>query len=194
MTVEVEERPVEADEAEVGDASVVDSESAAVEAHSGRPWARWTGLTLAFAAMLLAIAAGYFNWQNGSVRLAQAAATESVRAASDGTVAMLSYRPDTVDTELKSAASRLTGSFRGEYTKLVDTVVAPGAKQKHISAAATVPDAASVSATENHAVVLVFVNQTTTIGADAPTASTSTVRVTLDKVHDRWLISQFDPV
>jgi Mce-associated membrane protein len=57
-----------------------------------------------------------------------------------------------------------------------------------------VPDAASVSATENHAVVLVFVNQTTTIGTDAPTASTSTVRVTLDKVDDRWLISQFDPV
>ena len=107
---------------------------------------------------------------------------------------MLSYRPETVDTELRSAADRLTGGFRGEYTKLVDTVVAPGAKQKHISAVATVPDAASVSATENHAVVLVFVNQTTSIGKDAPTASTSTVRVTLDKVHERWLISQFDPV
>lgn len=194
MTVDVEERPVEPDETEAAEATVVEAEPAAVQSDSRKHWARWTGLTLAFAAMLLAVAAGYFNWQDGSVRLAQAAATESVRAASDGTVAMLSYRPETVDTELKSATGRLTGGFRDEYTKLVDTVVAPGAKQKHISAVATVPDAASVSATENHAVVLVFVNQTTTIGADAPTASTSTVRVTLDKVHDRWLISQFDPV
>ncbi|OBJ38618.1 hypothetical protein A5630_28960 [Mycolicibacterium mucogenicum] len=194
VTVDVEERPVEPDETEVAEAAVVEAEPAAAQSDSRKPWARWAGLALAFAAMLLALAAGYFNWQDGSVRLAQAAATQSVRAASDGTVAMLSYRPETVDTELKSAAGRLTGGFRDEYTKLVDTVVAPGAKQKHISAVATVPDAASVSATENHAVVLVFVNQTTTIGADAPTASTSTVRVTLDKVHDRWLISQFDPV
>ena len=72
--------------------------------------------------------------------------------------------------------------------------MAPGAKQKHISTMATVPSAASVSATENHAVVLVFINQTTTIGNDTPTGSTSSVRVTLDKVHERWLISQFDPV
>lgn len=194
MTVDVEERPVAVGEAESTEAEDVQAEPAVGQGDSRKPWARWAGLTLAIGAMLLALAAGYFKWQDDSVRLAQAAATESVRAAADGTVAMLSYRPETVDTELKSAAGRLTGSFRGEYTKLVDTVVAPGAKQKHISAVATVPDAASVSATENHAVVLIFVNQTTTIGADAPTASTSTVRVTLDKVHDRWLISQFDPV
>ncbi|MCT7368593.1 hypothetical protein [Mycolicibacterium llatzerense] len=189
MTVDIEERPVSVEAAEA-----VDAEPAVVQSDSGRPWARWVGVALAAVAMLLAVAAGYLKWQDDSVRLAQTAATESVRAASEGTIAMLSYRPDTVDTELKAAADRLTGGFRGEYTKLVDTVVAPGAKQKHISAVATVPDAASVSATENHAVALVFVNQTTTIGNDAPTGSTSTVRVTLDKVHDRWLISQFDPV
>jgi Mce-associated membrane protein len=73
-------------------------------------------------------------------------------------------------------------------------VVAPGAKQQHITAVATVPAAASVSATESHAEVLVFVDQTTTIGNDSPTQTTSSVRVTLDKVGGRWLISQFDPV
>jgi Mce-associated membrane protein len=41
---------------------------------------------------------------------------------------------------------------------------------------------------------LVFVDQTTTIGNDAPTQTTSSVRITLERVHDRWLISQFDPV
>jgi Mce-associated membrane protein len=73
-------------------------------------------------------------------------------------------------------------------------VVIPGATQKQISAVATVPAAASVSATENHAVVLVFVNQTVTVGTGAPTDTASSVRVTLDKVADRWLISGFDPV
>jgi len=44
------------------------------------------------------------------------------------------------------------------------------------------------------ALVLAFVKQTTIIGSDRPTNTTSSVRVTLDKVDDRWLISQFDPV
>ncbi|MBN9635487.1 MAG: hypothetical protein J0H22_09840, partial [Actinobacteria bacterium] len=154
MTVDVEERTVSLDEV-----AVVEAEPAVAQTDSRRPWARWAGAALATAAMLLAVAAGYLKWEDGSVRLAEGAAADSVRAASDGTVAMLSYHPETVDTELKAAADRLTGGFRGEYTKLVDTVVAPGAKQKHIAAVATVPDAASVSATENHAVVLVFVNQ-----------------------------------
>jgi Mce-associated membrane protein len=43
-------------------------------------------------------------------------------------------------------------------------------------------------------VVLVFVNQTVIVGQDAPTDTASAVRVTLDKVGDRWLISSFDPV
>jgi Mce-associated membrane protein len=72
--------------------------------------------------------------------------------------------------------------------------VIPGAKQQQITAVATVPAASSVSASVDHAVALVFVDQTTTVGSGAPTALASTVRVALDKVNGRWLISQFDPV
>ena len=178
----------------------IDSEAEAVEPeptaaeHRSISWSQLAAAGLAALAMILAIAAGYLKWQDDSARLARTAAAASVHAATDSTIALLSYQPESVDAELKAAADRLTGSFRDQYTQLVNTVVAPGSKQKHISAVATVPSAASVSATENHAVVLVFVNQTTTIGNDTPTGSTSSVRVTLDKVHDRWLISQFDPV
>jgi len=42
--------------------------------------------------------------------------------------------------------------------------------------------------------VLVFVNQTVIVGQDAPTDTASSVRVTMDKVGDHWLISKFDPV
>ena len=145
-------------------------------------------------ALILALGAGYLKWQDGSARLAQTAATQSVQAAKDSTIAILSYQPDTVDRDLTAAADRLTGDFRDEYRQLITSVVAPGAKQMHISAVATVPAASLASATANHAVVLVFVNQTTTIGNDPPTNTTSSVRVTLEKIEDRWLISQFEPV
>ena len=145
-------------------------------------------------ALLLAAAAGLLKWHDGSAREAGAARAESVRAATDSTIALLSYKPDTVEKDLDAARSRLTGSFLNVYTSLTHDVVIPGAKQKQISAVATVPAAASTSTTENRAEVLLFVNQTVVIGQDAPTNTASSVRVTLDKVGGRWLISQFDPV
>jgi Mce-associated membrane protein len=145
-------------------------------------------------ALLLAAAAGYLKWVDGTARDAEVARSESVQAAMDSTVAMLSYRPDTVEQNLAAARDRMTGPFRDSYSSLTHDVVIPGAKQRQISAVATVPAAASVSATASHAGVLVFVDQTTIIGNDPPSDSASSVRVTLERVHDRWLISQFDPV
>jgi Mce-associated membrane protein len=100
-----------------------------------------------------------------------------------------------IETQTKLTAARdlLTRSFRDSYTSLVNDVVIPGAQQKKISAAATVPAEASMSASADHAVVLVFVNQTVVIGEDAPSATSSAVQGTLDKAGNRWLISGFDP-
>jgi Mce-associated membrane protein len=159
---------------------------------------RWSRL-IAYAlvpglALLVTSVAGFLKWQDASVRDAAAARAESVRAATDGTIALLSYRPDTVQKDLEAARGKLTGTFLDAYTKLTHDVVIPGAKQKQISAVATVPGAASKSATANHAVVLLFVNQSVIMGQDAPTNSASSVRVTLDKIDGRWLISGFDPV
>ena len=39
-----------------------------------------------------------------------------------------------------------------------------------------------------------FVDQTVVVGSDAPTNTASSVRVTLEKVGGRWLISGFDPI
>jgi Mce-associated membrane protein len=177
------------------EAGLVDAAAAPAESGARFGWTRLLAYgVLPALALILALGAGYLKWQDGSARLSQTAATQSVRAATDSTIAILSYRPDTVDADLTAAGGRLTGAFRDQYTQLITSVVAPGAKQQHISAVATVPAAALVSATASHAVVLVFINQTTTIGNDPPTHTASSVRVTLEKVHDRWLISQFDPV
>jgi len=145
-------------------------------------------------ALMLAMGAGYLKWLDSSARGSQPARIESVRAATDGTIAMLSYKPDTVEKDLGAASDRLTGKFKDAYRSLTHDVVIPGAKQQQISAVATVPAAASVSAAENHAVVMVFVDQSVTIGSGAPTDTASTVRVNLDKLGGTWLIAGFDPI
>jgi Mce-associated membrane protein len=192
-----------ADEAEAADeADLLEADDAPDDEPDDAPdkqgarfsWGRLLIAALPVLALILALGVGYLKWLDGTARESRAAAEQSIRAASDSTVAILSYKPETVDQELKAAADRLAEPFRQQYTQLVNDVVAPGAKQQHISAEATVPAAASVWATGKQAVVLVFVDQTTTIGTDAPTQSTSSVRVSLDKVDGRWLISQFDPV
>jgi Mce-associated membrane protein len=144
--------------------------------------------------LLLALAAGFLKWHDSNSRITAVARIESVAAAKESTIALLSYKPDTVEKDLGAARDRLTGSFKESYTQLTRDVVIPGAKQKHIAATATVPAAASVSASPSHAVALVFVDQTTIVGTDAPTDTASSVRVTLDKIAGRWLISGFDPV
>jgi Mce-associated membrane protein len=145
-------------------------------------------------ALLLALGAAYFKWVAGSADDLALARTESVRVAGEDAVALLSYKADSVDKDLGAARERLTGDFKDAYTTLTREVVIPGAKEKHISAVAKVNAAGSVSATANHAVVLLFVNQTVTIGDGAPTDTQPVVRVTLDKVNGRWLVSHFDPV
>jgi Mce-associated membrane protein len=172
-----------------------DEVSEPAEPKRQRSWARVVAFgvlpTLAF---LLAVGAAYLKFVDSAVRESNIARDESVQAAKDSTVALLTYNPDTVEQQLTAARDRLTGDFLGQYTDLTNNVVIPGARQKQIAAVASVPAAASVSADPGHAVVLVFVNQTVTVGSGAPADTASSVRITLDKVGGRWLISQFDPV
>ena len=143
-------------------------------------------------ALLLAIAAGLLKWKDSSVRNTDLARSESVTAARDSTVALLTFRFDTVDRDVAAARQRLTGKFRDVYTQRAQEELIPNAKEQRVSATAVVPGAASESATHNHAVVLVFVNQTIKIGDSAPAEAVSSVRVTLDKIGERWLVSDFD--
>jgi len=190
------------DEAEAA-AAISDEADAEDEAQQGKPakaklrisWPQVVAYgLLPGLALVLAAAGGFLKWQDSSARAAQLARIESVAAAKDSTIALLSYKSDTVEKDLEAAKSRLTGTFKDSYSQLINDVVIPGAKRGHISTTASVPAAASVSATANHAVTLLFVNQTAVVDKDPPTDSVSSVRVTLDKVGGRWLISGFDPV
>ncbi|OBJ47648.1 hypothetical protein [Mycobacterium asiaticum] len=179
--------------------TVEDYEDGQVEPDRPRKQINWSRVfafgVLPALALLLALAAGYFKWVAVSGAEAALARTESMRVASEDAVALLSYSPDSAEKDLGAARDRLTGDFKDSYTELTRKVVIPGAKEKRISAVAKVNAAASVSASARHAVVLLFVNQTVTIGdGGTPTDTQPVVRVVLEKVDNRWLVSHFDPV
>ncbi len=120
---------------------------------------------------------------------------DAAQAARDSIVAILSYQPATVQQSLQTAAQdRLTGKFLDDYTQLIKTVVVPEAVAQRITVSARVPATAVVSADAHRAVLLAYVDQTTAAGSAAPTQSNSAVRVTMDNVDGRWLISGFDPM
>lgn len=193
MTDPSEEKSEETTDAVVE--PVVDDPDVTPEPRSRIDWTRVAAYGLLPAlALILAMAAGYLKYVDNSVRESATARAESVRAATEGTISLLSYTPDEVERQLNDARGLLTGEFLESYTSLINQVVIPGAKQQQISATATVPKAGSVSADADEAVVLVFVNQAVTVGAAAPTSSASSVQVTLVKSGGKWLISEFTPV
>ena len=181
------------DEVEVDAAETTDAAPAAERRRVG--WASVAVYGLLPAVVLaLGGAAGYLQWKDVSLSQSDTAKKDSTKAATDATIALLSYKPETVEKDLEAAKKYMTGNFLNSYTSLTHDVVIPGSRQKKISAVATVPAAAWTKATPNHAVVMLFVDQTMIIGDSAPTSTASSVRVTLDKVEGRWLISQFDPM
>lgn len=145
-------------------------------------------------AALLVVSAVWLFWDAHSRRSADRAGVAARQAARDSIVAMLSYRPETVEKDLDAARERLTGRFLDDYTQLIKTVVIPDAKKRAITAAAQVPSTAVVSAENDRVLVLAYVDQTMTVGTERPTVTASTVRVSMEKVDGRWLIAAFDPI
>jgi Mce-associated membrane protein len=143
-------------------------------------------------ALLLAMSAGLLKWKDSSIRDLDAARSQSITAARDSAVALLTFRFDTVDRDVAATREKLTGKFLTTYTQQTQEERIPSAKQHHLVATANVSGAAPESVTPNRAVVLLFVDQTVKIGDTPPVASEYDVRVTLDKVGERWLVSEFD--
>jgi Mce-associated membrane protein len=124
-----------------------------------------------------------------------AAAKSAISAASDGTVAVLSYSPDTLDHDFSSAKSHLTGDFLSYYEQFAQQIVGPASKQKSLKQTAVVLRAAlSGEFHPNSAVVLLFVNQTSqSKDRPEPNMTSSSVLVTMTKADGKWLISSFNP-
>ena len=128
-------------------------------------------------------------------QVGEAAKATALKAAAEGTTSLLSYSPDTLDRDFATAKAHLTGDFLNYYTKFTTDIVTPAAKQKSVKSSAVIVQSAVSEMHPTSAVVLLFLNQTTTSKENPDGSFTaSSVKVGLTKVGNDWLISSFDPV
>jgi Mce-associated membrane protein len=124
-----------------------------------------------------------------------AARAAAMQAAATGTTSLLSYSPQTLDKDFATAKTHLTGDFLNYYTQFTHDIVTPAAQQKAVKTSAAIVQSAVAEMHPGSAVVLVYLNQTTTSKENPDGSFTaSSVKVGLTKVGNDWLISSFDPV
>ena len=157
----------------------------------------WVAIVLV---VLLSVAGGVTGWlyqtqYRPDQATGSAAADAAVKAASDGTIALLSYSPENLETDFTNARSHLTGDFLNYYNQFTEQIVSPAAKKNAVTTSASVVNAAVSELYPSRAVALAFLNQSTT-STDNPDGSfsTSSVKVGLSKVDGAWRIAAFDPV
>ena len=122
---------------------------------------------------------------------ARATAATAARQAAE---AVLSYDYRTVDADIAHARTLATGVFAAQYAESAQQLAAQ-AKQTKAIVQATASEPAVVTASEDAVVVLVFVDQASVKqlkGDPKPTTriDQSRVRLTMTRVHGRWLVSQ----
>lgn len=164
-----------------------------------RAW-RWVKPVPVILVVLLLISGAAATWlyfrQYLPVKQTDASVASAViNSASDGTVALLSYSPDSLDKDFAAAKSHLSGDFLSYYNQFTEQIVAPAAKQKSLKTTARVLGAALSELRPDSAVVLVLVDQSTTSKDNPdPAMASSSVLVSLARVNGKWLITKFDPV
>ncbi|GFG70470.1 hypothetical protein [Mycolicibacter senuensis] len=144
--------------------------------------------------LVAALAAGWARWYEGSHRSDELIRDETIAEATEFTVAVLSFRSDTVERDLSGAESLMTDGFREIFAARARDLIIPDAKARKVTAEAEVLAAASVFATPRRAAVLVFADRTVTVGSDEAVEVESSYRVALQKVDGRWLVADFEPV
>lgn len=162
-------------------------------------WCRRRWAALLIAALLIASvgAAGGVYWEltRPDQQTDAAVSKRVLDAATQGTVATLSYGVETFDQDLAGAKTHLTGEFLKYYSQFADQFVGPAVKQKQVKTSASVMKAVITELHPDRAVVLLFVNQvTTSTDRPDPALATSSILVTLTKAQNSWLISEFNPV
>lgn len=202
-TEDVETTPdVEATEgAEIDEAAASDTATTEAEVTPSAT-SRWRSLPVVPLALVLGlIAAGslagwvYFSQYRPDEMVDHSVEQSVVSAARDGTTALLTYKPETLNEDFAAAKSHLSGDFANYYDKFTKDVIAPAAQSKGVKTTAQVVGAAAKDLHPDSAVVLIFVNQAT-VSKERPDPSmaSSAVLVTMNKLHGDWLITKFDPI
>ncbi len=139
-------------------------------------------------------AAGYFFLiYRPDLQTDKEVARQVVKAASEGTVALLAYSPATLDRDFANAKSRLAESYLPYYQRFADQIVGPSAQRGQVTTTVTVVKAAVSDLHPGSAVVLVLVRQkTASKDKPQPVETSNSLRVGLTKINGAWLIEKFD--
>ena len=123
-------------------------------------------LLLAGAVLLAAAGVGVCWWraEHGSPSIDEDARTQVLVSAADLTQRTLSYDYKSLDQDMETATAKMTPKFRKEYRSTMDQVRANTEKNKIVLEASAVASAI-IDVSTTKAKVLVFANQTTTVGA-----------------------------
>jgi Mce-associated membrane protein len=157
----------------------------------GLAWARGHLLSVVAALVVLGLGVGLVLT---TVALRHERALDDARASAleagrESAIALSSYNHTTLDRDFGAVTSRSTATFRDSFNQTsasLRTVL----EQYDATATSTVVAAGVTSASEDRAVVLVFLNQvaTNTNQKAGPTTDQSRIEVTLARPDDRWLI------
>ncbi len=151
-TVELTE-PTDVDEADGTDETV----EATAPRRARRGVGRYVGVILVVAALVISAGVAgwlYFYQYRVDQQTNADAANVALEAAKTGTVALLSYSPDTLDKDFAAAKSKLTGDFLSYYTQFTEQIVTPAAKEKQVKTVAAVIRAAVSEIQPDSATVL----------------------------------------
>lgn len=153
----------------------------------------WVVAGLAVAVLLVAGAAGVVYATVPSDRSVEDATSEARSAAERAIVPILSYDSADLAASKSAAEAHLTGSYRKEYDKLFDGVIATNAPSTGTTVEAELVRSGVARADADRVQVFLLVDQTRTNKAEKdPVVFQNWVTVTMERVGDDWLVSAMD--
>ncbi|REF37314.1 hypothetical protein [Thermasporomyces composti] len=153
-------------------------------------WRVWLLAALTLVAVLVSAVLGY---RVHTARAVETARVQALRAGTDAAEVVLSYDHRRLDRDVARARRLITGRFEREYTRFVRTAVRPVAERTGAVVRAEARAASVVSASSQRVVLVLFVNQTTTLAErPEPRVDLTRVRMTMERVGERWLVSRVE--
>lgn len=142
--------------------------------------------------LVAVVAAGvvFLFLENRRLETVASARTAAVSAARSHAEALFSYDYRSIEDDAAEGRAATIGEFRKQYVATFEEVLFQQARQQETVVTAQVRAASVISARADQVVVLLFVNQATEKKTlEATKVDGPRVVMTLDKVGDKWLVS-----
>lgn len=153
----------------------------------------WLLIGLAALTLVVAGAAGYLAVRVPSDQSVADATTAARSAAERAVVPILSYDAAHIDESRAAARPYLTGSYRTEYDKIFDGIIAENAPATKTVLKADLVRSSIVRSGDDRVQVFVLVNQTRTNKEETrPQIYKNWVTMTMENVDGDWLVAGMD--